>query len=102
MSVFVGGSDFRGLTPDLEKTFGRFGIIESVKQHGTFAFIKYECFSDAQAAVSLLNKSRECGGLRVEMAKKQGYSTKLPEVPSRDIPEIQRGESKPWKRSRCS
>ena len=35
-----------------------------------FAFIKYECFSDAQAAVSLLNKSHECGGLRVEMAKK--------------------------------
>ena len=38
MFVFVGGSDFRCLTPDLEKTFGRFGIIESVKQHGSKSF----------------------------------------------------------------
>ena len=38
MSVFVGGSDFRGLTSDLEKTFGRFGIIESVKQHDSKCF----------------------------------------------------------------
>ena len=70
MSVFVGGCDFRGLTPDLEKTFGRFGIIESVKQHGSkcfliffSSFLVYCVFCEGKGRDSLVPRplSRSCG-----------------------------------------